>query len=327
MEIFSIISKLPINADKKLKLFAFVKRVVWFFKYDKQTYRFFVKNQVFANSNHYYGHEYWLKKYSGYTDKIYAMIEHGVYFGDNRSLVCPKEEWSLGSVITYGDSRIKLLEELHPDMNVYAIGPRIHYAETDRDYYNELYSQIDHTGRVITIFPDHSLASEKSLYDSGLFLKQADELADKIEAKTIMVSLHPSDFLHHLDLEFKGRKVIIVSGGNKPYKFLPRLRAIFELSDLTFSNALGTHVGYSVYMETPHVMNLESNKNIRPNIIFEKEQNEFAATFNGNNPLQITDAQRKLCDKYFGYSHIKTSKQLYDILDECENKYKSIYYN
>lgn len=324
-QVYNFISKLPINSNRKLKLFALTKRIAWLFKYDIETYRFFVKNQVFINSNHYYGHEYWLKRYCGYSDKIYAIIEHGVYFGDNRSLVCPKEEWDFGSVITYGDSRINLLKELHPEMNVFAVGPRIHYAETDKDYYDELSNQIDKTGKVLTLYPAHSLASEKSNYDSELFLKQAEELAEKIGASTIMVSLHPSDFLHHLELGFNNKKVIFVGGGDKPYKFLPRLRAILELSDLTFSNSLGTHVGYSVYMGTPHVMNLESNKNVRPNEVFEREQRLFAELFNGLHPLVITNEQRDLCDRYFGYSHIKKPKELYEILCACKAKYKELY--
>ena len=153
------------------------------------------------------------------------------------------------------------------------------------------------------------------------------ELAELIGAKTIMVSLHPSDYRHHLDLDFNGKKIVFVGGGNKPHLFLPRLRAIFELSDLTFSNALGTHVGYSIYMGTPHVMNIESNKNIRPNKVFEKEQEDFAQLFDGHNPLDITEEQKNLCDKYFGFSHIKTPEQLYSILNECKKKYESIYYH
>ena len=325
--VYNYISKLPINANKKLKLFGFIRRIVWFFKYNKETYRFFVENQTFANSNHYYGHEYWLKKYSGYKNMIYAIIEHGVYFGDRRTLVCPKEEWELGSVITYGDSRLQLLKDLHPDMDIYAVGPRIHYAETDKDYYNELYNKIDHAGKVLTLYPAHSIAAEKSEYDSRLFLEQANNLAERIGAKTIMVSLHPSDYLHHLDLDFNGKKVIFVGGGNKPYKFLPRLRAIFEISDLTFSNALGTHVGYSVYMGTPHVLKIESNRNYSSNMVFEEEQKEFAKVFNGKDPLVITNDQKKLCDKYFGFSHIKMPEELFDILCECKRKYESIYYS
>lgn len=326
MQIYNLIQKLPLNSSKKLKLYAFIKRVGWLLKYDRKTYRLFVDNQVLTYSNHYYGHEYWLKKYSGYNDYIYGVIEHGVYFGDIRNFVCPKEEWDLGSVITYGDSRINLLKEIHPDMNIVAIGPRIHYAETDKMYYNELYNQIDHSGKVLTLFPAHSLAAEKSMYDSELFLKQADEIAEKIGAKTIMVSLHPSDLLHHLDIRFNGKKVIFVGGGNDTFKFLPRLRAILELSDLTFSNALGTHVGYSIYMGTPLVMNLASNNNISKNPIFEEEQKRFASAFNGEYPLLITDEQKQLCDYYFGFSHIKTPEELANVLRECKNKYESIYY-
>lgn len=135
---WEIISCLPINSNQKLKIFCFIKKLAWYVKYNKAKYSFFKENQVFANSNHYYGHEYWLKKYSGYTGMIYGIIEHGVYFGDNRTYVCPKEEWDLGSVLTFGDSRINLLHEIHPELNVVGIGPRIHYAETDIDYLNEL---------------------------------------------------------------------------------------------------------------------------------------------------------------------------------------------
>lgn len=323
----NLITKLPVNDNNKLKLLTFLKRVYWFFKYDKETYKFAKENQVFVNSNHYYGHEYWLKKYSGYPDYIYGIIEHGVYFGENRALICPKEEWSMGNVFTYGDSRIGLLKELHPDMNVYAIGPRIHYAEIDEEYYDELYNQIDHTGKVLTLYPFHSLAAVIHSYNSDLFLEQAKGLADKIGAKTILVSLHPSDYKHNLDLNFKDKKVIIVGGGNKPHKFLPRLRAIFKISDLTFSNSLGTHVGYSIYMGTPHIMNLESNTNLTTNEIFKDEQNAFATAFNGDDPLAITQDQIALCDKYFGFSHLKSPDQLYNILCDCRSKYKSIYYN
>ncbi len=325
MNIYKLIQKLPLNSNKKLKFYAFIKRVGWYFKYDRKTYRFYVDTQVLVYSNHYYGHEYWLKKYSGYNDYIYGVIEHGVYFGENRNLVCPKEEWDLGSVITYGDSRINLLKELHPDMNVVAIGPRIHYAETDKEYYNELYNQIDHSGKVLTLFPAHSLASLKSEYDSSLFLRQAEELAKKIGAKTIMVSLHPSDYLHELNLSFKGKKVVIVGGGNNTYKFLPRLRAIFELSDLTFSNALGTHVGYSIFMGTPHVMNLESNKRISANKLLEKEHKLFASMFDGKSPLTITEDQRRICDYYFGFSHIKNSEEMLNCLKSCRNEYERKY--
>lgn len=321
-----MISKLPIASNHKLQLFGLIKRVGWYFKYDKEKYRFFVENQVFCNSNHYYGHEFWLKKYSRFPDKIYGIIEHGVYFGDNRTLVCPKEEWDTGSVITYGDSRIDLLKELHPDKNVYAIGPRIHYAETDMEYYDELYNQIDHTGKVLTIFPAHSLAETKSIYDSELFLKQAEELANRIGAKTIMVSLHPSDFIHKLNLSFEGRKLIFVGGGTTPHKFLPRLRAVISISDLTFSNRLGTHIGYSVYMGVPHVLNTSSNMNARGNEAFEKEQSLFEKTFNGAEPLNITEEQRKLCDYYYGFSHIKTPGELYNILVKCKNKFETKYY-
>ena len=119
--------------------------------------------------------------------------------------------------------------------------------------------------------------------------------------------------------------VIFVGGGKDSFRFLPRLRAIFELSDLTFSNALGTHVGYSVYMGTPHVMKLESNHNVSPNLYFENEQKKFSEVFSGRDPLIITEEQRQLCDYYFGFSHVKTAEELYQSLEECKRKYETIF--
>lgn len=323
--IFDVLKFLHIRPNRRLCIYAFLERLYWKIKYSNEKYKTLVKYQSFCPSNFYYGHEYWLRKYSGFPDKIYAHIEHGVYFGDTRLQAAPFEEWEIGNFITFGESRIKLLNEMYPGFNVFPIGPRIHYAETDKDYYNELCRKIDHSGKVLTLYPAHSLTSEKSHYDSALFLRQADTLAERIGAKTIMISLHPSDYLHHLDLDFKNKNLIFVGGGPNSFKFLPRLRAIFELSDLTFSNALGTHVGYSIYMGIPHVMNIESNHNINSNTLFEQEQRSFSSVFNGDNPLVITDMQKTLCDYYFGYSHIKTPVELYGCLEACKKEYEKRY--
>ena len=323
--ILRLLRRLPIRPDKRLRIFNFVKKIFYKIYYPQEISSFYIITQPFTPSGLYYGHDFWMKKYSGYSDNIYAHIEHGVYFGENKEKIGEEEEWNLGSVITYGDSRKRLLEDLYPDYNVIPIGPRIHYATTDIEYYNELYNQIDHNGKVLTLFPAHSIANEKSLYDSELFLKQADDLAKQIGAKTIMVSLHPSDYLHNLDLGFKDSKVIFVGGGNDSIKFLPRLRAIFELSDLTFSNAIGTHIGYSIYMGTPHVLNIESNHYVSKNPIFEQEQKKFASVFNGDTPLRITGEQRELCNYYFGFSYIKTSEELFNCLISCKMEYEKRY--
>lgn len=324
--ILIILRKINIRSDRRLFIYAFVQKILWRLKYSKDDYKKLVQYQPISPSGFYYGHEYWLKKYSGFKDRIFAHVEHGVYFGDRRKIVRSNiEEWQLGSIISFGESRLKILKELYPDYYIDFIGPRIHYAETDQEYYKELYDQIDHTGRVLTLYPAHSLATDKSCYDSSLFLQQADTLAEKIGAKTIMISLHPSDYLHHLDLEFQNKNLIFVGGGPDSFRFLPRLRAIFELSDLTFSNALGTHVGYSIYMGTPHVMNLESNHNLDSDTLFEQEQSTFASVFNGDKPLIISDEQKSLCDYYFGYSHIKSPEELYKCLEICKKEYEKRY--
>lgn len=322
VNVLDFLRKIPMKSDRRLQLYAYIQRVFWRLKYSRQYYRFLVEYQPFAPSSFYYGHEYWLKRYSGFKDKIYSHIEHGINSSGDRSKVANEEEWDLGNIITYGESRKRLLEELYPDYNVFPIGPRIHYAETDQEYYSELYNKINHSGKVLTLYPAHSLASQKSEYDSALFLKQAEDLAERIGARTIMVSLHPSDYIHKLDLSFRDKDVIIVGGGSNSFKFLPRLRAILELSDLTFTNALGTHTGYSIYMKTPQVINLESNLRVDPDAVWEEEQKLFAKVFNGDNPLEISQEQWNLCDYYYGYSYIKSPDELYKCLESCKTKYE-----
>ena len=324
MTIRQLICKLPVNSDKKIRLQGFVQRIYWFLHYDKKRRNELINNQVLLNSNHYYGHEYWLKKYCGYDHRIGGIIEHGVYFGNNRDRVGPSEDWDTGSILTFGESRVSLLKELYPSYNIYPIGPRIHYADISQTYYDEIYRKLDHTGKTLTIYPSHSIANEKAKFDSKLFLEEAKQLAKRIGAKNILVSLHPSDYLHNINLDFEGANVILVGGGNNPLEFLPRIKAIFKLSDLTFSNSLGTHVGYSIYMKTPHVMSLSSNKNAG-NPVYECEQKKFAEVFNGVDLYSISEEQYALCDYYFGYSYIRKPSDLQIILDECRAKYYELY--
>lgn len=321
-DIRNYIKRLPINSAHKLELYHTIKEIFWRCKYRGKEYKEQIKNRTFCTTNYYYGHEYWLKKYSGYVGYIYGMIEHGLYFGENREKVGYAEEWDLGSIITYGDSRIKLLKELYPDYNVVGIGPRIHYVDMDVQYYNELKSRMDPKSRTLALYPEHCTYDFYSDYNIKKFIEKAYDVADEIKAKNIMLSLHPADFAMGVDKKFerKGNNLIIVSGGSNQINFLPRLKAIMSLADIFYTNTIGTHIGYSVYMKKPNIVDLESNKMVYSDA-FIKEMNEFAHVFNGKQPLVLTPEQIDLCDYFFGYRYIKTPEDLYKELVNCEMEF------
>ena len=280
---------MPIKAQNKLELFNLLRSFKWKLKYKGEKLSSLLSNQTFVPSNSNYGHEHWLKSYSKFEHSIYALIEHGLFFGENESKVGFKSEWDLGSIMTYGNYRAELLHRLYPDYNIVKIGPRIHYALTDESYLRALHGKIDSSKKTMTVFPSHSLEGEKVEYNIELFYKEIRTIALELNIKNILVSLHPSDFIHNIDRLFTERGMIVVSSGVDDIKFLPRQRAIFEVSDVTYSNSLGTHVGYSLCMNTPHIINVTSMQS-RPEAdslssIFFKEEQLISSAFNGKRTI------------------------------------------
>ena len=316
------IVKLPISSYNKLRLYrALTKCYACLYCTPEERMRRKKINNLTVSGT-YYGQEQWLKEYCGYKDPIYAYIEHGVYFGDNTSKVGWPPEWDLGNIITFGDSRYNLLKELYPDYNILRVGPRVHYAPTDRAYYEELKAKLDSDGKTMALYPFHSVHDDKHAFKTNVFLEGAFELGKDLGVKNYMISLHPTDFEHSSDLLYKDKDVILVTGGPANEGFLPRLRAIMELADITYSNALGTHIGYSVYLGTPHVLDLTSNPPKYDKITrYREEQFQFAEVFSGKDGLCITNEQRELCDYYWGYSHIKKPDELYKSLEECKDNF------
>ena len=177
MQTRDIISKFPINADKKLQLYGKFRKMYWRLKYNPSEYAELMKQFCFIPQNSNYGHEYWLKRYSSYNKDICALIEHGLHFKCLKAKIGWETEWDLGSIITFGNSRYEVLRKWYPNYNIVRIGPRIHYVPLDRGYLKEIKSKIDPGKKTMALFPAHSLANEKSNYDVDSFLNDALDFA------------------------------------------------------------------------------------------------------------------------------------------------------
>lgn len=328
MDLKELLNIIPCNADKKMRCYMDSRKLYWKYKYPEKKYKELLEDQVFIPQNYAYGHEFWLKKYSGYDDFIYGLIEHGLFAKDNPTKVGWKPEWDCGSILTYGDARYDTLKNLYPEFNILRIGPRIHYAPIDDKYYNELLSQIDISGKSMVLYPSHSLASEIYRYDVELFVKRALAFAKEYSVKNILVSLHPSDFLHGFQDEYKkiDSRIIPVTGGTNQRLFLPRLKAILSIADITYSNTAGTHVGYSLYMKKPHVIDSSSDNIHNMSDIKDYDLHHsrlFAKAFECKDPWKISTEQYELVDYHYGFSHIKSPEELYQVLEHCKVLYNS----
>lgn len=314
---------IPCNADKKMRCYRDIRKLYWKYKYPGNVYKDLMEDQVLIPQNYAYGHEFWLKKFSSYDDFIYGLIEHGLFAKENPTKVGWEPEWDCGSILTYGDARYETLKRLYPEFNILRIGPRIHYARIDDKYYNELISQIDTSGKSMVLYPSHSLASEIYRYDVELFVKRALAFAKEYSIKNILVSLHPSDFLHGFQDEYKkiDSRIIPVTGGTNQSLFLPRLKAILSIADITYSNIAGTHVGYSLYMKKPHVIDSSSDniQNISDIKDYDLHHSRvFAKAFECKDPWNISTEQYELVDYHYGFSHIKSPEELYKELEYCK---------
>lgn len=278
-------------------------------------------------SNWGYGHEHWLKSYAGYKGDILAAIEHGVYFGDQvLGYGNPiHEEWQIGSIITYGDYRRELLEKTYPNNHIHMIGPYINYAPTDEAFYSKLRSVIDDSKRTVTLFPAHSAETVKRIFDHSSLIEKTLEFARKVECENKMVCLRLIDCDSALARRYQEAGFEVISCGLSSPAFLPRQRAILECSDVTLSNDLGTHVGYSLALGKPHYAINPVGLDVIDETLLDLNLNtlraqkeQFAAVFEADVSCSISQAQKDFVEYYWGLSEHKESAAIRNILQECE---------
>lgn len=130
-----------------------------------------------VRNNRFYGDEVLLRKYSKEKDFLYAIIEHGLYFGNNTAKVGNLSEWELGCILTLGDYRKELINREYPDFYCETIGPLIHYADIDIDYMNTLKDKICRDKRTLLFFPVHGNENFAPIYDARVTLNKILSIA------------------------------------------------------------------------------------------------------------------------------------------------------
>ncbi len=188
--------------------------------------------------------------------KLKLSVEHGVYFCADVLEIDIKRvsRNSHSCLITFGDFRAAKIQKWaarnEKKFLCAKVGPYIHYANPfyGSDETGRLKARL---GRMLLVFPAHGYERAEVRYDIDAFIFEVKKISSSY--KSVCVSMYWHDFLDGKSEPYEAEGWEIVSAGHRsdPY-FLQRQRSLIELSDMTISNMVGTHVGYCVSLGKPH---------------------------------------------------------------------------
>lgn len=337
IDILDVIHKIPLPVITRMKL---ERRYIITAKAIKQLIGKGADNisayYPIVRNNRLYGNEQLLRTYSGREDYLTSIIEHGVYFGNNTQKVGNEFEWELGCILTYGDYRKNLINEVFPDYYCETIGVPIHYAKEDKEFRKELELKIDTEKRTLLFFPVHGNEFFSPVYDIKKTICKVIQIANQRKCYNIIMCVYHGDvaLFRKIAEEINEDRVVITTCGNRyDARFLCRHRSMIQLSDLTASNSLGTHLGYCIYLNKPHILIPQSftyegddrainedfgnsNRSVNWKTEFAMETERFRRIFNESQE-KITQEQLDICDYYWGFSKIKSPKEISNIYDKC----------
>lgn len=295
-----------------------------------------------VRNNRFYGNEELLRKYSNINEDLYAIIEHGLYFGNNTQRVGNDFEWELGCVLTNGKYRKELLNKYYPDYYCETIGPLIHYAKTDQDFKENLRSKLKNNKRTLLFFPVHGNEYFSPKYDTESTIRKIIKIADEHDCYNIIICVYYGNFdlFNEIVKKIGNNRILISTCGNRyDSNFLCKQRAMIELSDLTISNNLGTHLGYCIYLKKNHILlpqdfsyegdskaiSLDfgdANRSKNWSKDYKDETRKFQLIFNESQE-EITREQMELCDYYWGFSEVKSPEDIVNIYHKCKRYAKT----
>lgn len=276
--------------------------------------------------NDWYGHAGNLKTYLG-LPKNYQfkfIMEHGLYLNEQVDNI--DIETNLPSVITYSDYRKEILKKYRK--HIFSIGPFIHYAKsflTDK----QISGEKKRLGKSLLLFPAHSSSMISIEYGIINLCKQVKKIGKDFDS--IRICLYWKDVLLGKNKIYQDFGFECVTAGHMlDPNFLPRLKSLILISDLTLSNIISSQVGFCIYLSKPHIV-IEDNLDLKTSPIWKTRINEvfnsmgykeIAKEFYKQN-YKITLKQKDLVRKYWGMDNVKTKKQLKKIVDLTEKYYRN----
>ncbi|MBN2839412.1 MAG: hypothetical protein JXP37_00435 [Coriobacteriia bacterium] len=276
------------------------------------------RSEIFL-SNEYYGIASVLKRYAEYDRRhpVKAVIPHGVYLNDHE-LADSEREAGLAAALVYPPYRSGLYRDCGRMAEIPSAAPFV-YAE------RLLTESWARTGTLF--FPAHSLPGLTAEMD---FEGAADELRMlPARMRPVTVIMYWHDYLLGRHRPFAERGYRIVSAGHMfDPDFLLRLGHLLKTHTYAISNAIGSHVFYSVQagcifrlVEMPYryVGSEEDFRLKAPALTDERKAavDSLSALFS-QDVTESTTEQRQMVDYYLGLEHALQPPELRDLLEWFE---------
>jgi len=246
--------------------------------------------------NNLYGYARALKNYAGLNKDLKAYMEHGLFLGG----IVHKDQhyWHYKKVITLSQARVEILKEKLPEKTPVAVGPYIHYARPLLSD-NQQRSLKKQLGRVLLVFPFHSMKGVKASFAESDFVAEIKQVAKDFD--TVIISMYYLDALDqertqpYLNEGFK----ISTAGHRYDRNFVNRQRTHIELADMTMSNGMGTQTGFCIYLGKPHYI---FNQRIAQTAASEKEKKRFEGSAEQSERERVQETRDLFCQLYSEYS-------------------------
>lgn len=294
------------------------RQIVIDMKTDAEKKHFSLMWQGLGQETTFYGHGSMLLRYADLDIRnmniILPCVEHGISWYERPPMGL--EEPSVHSFFFQGDYRRDVTHKVKPYAPVFEIGPFIHYAQSIY-LEQEIETYKKNHGKTALIFPFHCYEQSEAEYDTKSFVK--DIMKAVKNYNNVLVSVYWNDVNTPVYDMFRSEGATLVSAGFRGDRcFIDRLKTLILMSDATFGNGLGTHIGYSMYLNRPHYM-ISSDINLQEhahNLAVEEEnlyaqtEKEFYRAFDAQCDYDSLEYERqKLFYKFWGGSKYVRSRE------------------
>lgn len=245
-------------------------------------------------------------------------VQHGYVFE-----ICTWEKSKLElRNLVWSKKMVDMYHELTSNPYIYAIGAPFFYADSLLSK-EQLIAEKKRLGKNLLAFPMHSQSNVDTNFDPNLFLNILAKEKEKFDS--IRICMYWKDILRggHKIFEDAGYEVVC-NGHIYDMNFLRRQRSLFEISDATISNGVGSHIGYSIFLNKPHWLiddsyqyinskkggDAKDLESVTKKDNFKRVKNAFL----DNDDYYISEDQRNIVDEFWGISDILSPDELKRIL-------------
>lgn len=300
------------------------------------------KEREVYEGNMMYGMGDVLRRYTGYSDKIYCATEHGVPT-EREDNTMEYRDNDMPTLLVHSEQRRDFLKE-KTDKLMFTIGPSF-MPYTEGVYTDFSIKNIrKNLGKTLLVYPQHNNDTSEFIE----FTRNRDKLIEYVKHikevghfNTVIICLFYIDIERNLQYFYEKEGWIVVSAGkNTNYDFPACFKSILKISDYVIAQSI-SGIAFAMYENIPCTYYSGERKivseggtifddawTINGKSWLEKTEQVLYELFGEYSP-EITPEQKAWCKYTWGYDCVKSAHELNLILQfskKIRKKYKNLSY-